>query len=83
MVAGGAVSLDFRTLCSIGIWTLSVVAPTLLVSSCKVFDPSLVDDADDDGTDDNGAECVPEQAEVCNDVDDDCNGTRDGGPANT
>ncbi len=72
MVAGGAVSLDFRTLCSIGIWTLSVVAPTLLVSSCKVFDPSLVDDGDDDGTDDNGAECVPEQAEVCNDVDDDC-----------
>ncbi len=47
-------------------------APALVMASCKVFDPSLVDEGGDEGDDDDsGAECTPVD-EMCNERDDDC-----------
>jgi len=73
------VSLDFRTLCSIAISTVLLGAAAHSMASCKVFDPSLVDEGGgDDGDDDGGgAECTEPVDELCNERDDDCDSAVD------
>ena len=70
-------SLASSTLRWIITWALSVGGPTVALLSCKVFDPSLVEEGAG-SDDDDGATCTPTE-EVCNGLDDDCDNDIDEG----